>query len=428
MKISARKTAFEILLKIEKDKAYSNLALENNTDLLKLGTRDRSFVSALVYGVTERLITLDYELSLYLTKSIAKLKPDVRCILRLGAYQILFMDKVPQSAAVNESVKLAKEKCSYAASLVNAVLHKICSSGLVLPENDSSSDFLSVKYSCPVWLINKWKKDYGEENTVGILETSFGGKSITVRVNSLFITREELIEIFKSEGVDCKSGDIPYSIEITSLPGSIDSLDSFKKGLFHVQDKASQLCALSVEAKPGETVFDLCSAPGGKTFTIAQTMNNNGTIKAFDIYEHRTALIEKGAERLGINIVNAAVADAGVYNKNLGLADRVLCDVPCSGLGIIRQKPEIKYKNPDELKSLPEIQLKILTNGSNYVKPLGRLIYSTCSLSRAENEKVCERFLASNEGFKLISERTYMPHKDNCDGFFVAVFEKEGNE
>lgn len=426
MSFNARKAALEVLIKMEKDKAYSNLTLENYNKLSLLDTRDRAFVSALVYGVTERLITLDYQLNLYLNKPASKLKSDVRNLLRMGAYQILFMDKIPVSAAVNESVKIAKEKCSYASSLVNAVLHKITDRGLVLPENTDSTDYLSIKYSCPEWLINKWNKDYGSENTIGILDSSFGGDAITIRVNTTATTTEQLLKTLREENVTCDEGELENSIEIKSLPCSIDILESFKNGLFHVQDKASQICALTVKVQEGETVFDLCSAPGGKTFTISQEMNNTGKILAFDIYEKRTKLISDGAERLKLTNIHAMQGDASVFNESIGKADCVLCDVPCSGLGIIRQKPEVKYKNPDEMKSLPELQLKILKNGSEYVKPNGRLIYSTCSLSKSENEKVCDRFLKDTDDFIKISYKTLMPHIDNCDGFFVAEFQRKG--
>lgn len=430
--ISARKAAFEILLKIQKEKAYSNLVLENSGYINQLDSRDKALVSALVYGVIERQITLDYQLSLYLSKPLSKLKNDVLCILRLGAYQILFMEKIPQSAAVNESVKLSKSCCSYASSLINAVLRKVSKNGLVLPDEEQPT-YLSVKYSCPQWLIEKWFAEYGKEDTIGILSSSVEKKGISIRVNTLLTDTESLRQKLEEENVICGDGTVEDSLVISSLPCSIDKLEAFKNGLFHVQDTASMLCAKAVAARSKDTVFDLCSAPGGKTFTIAEMMNNCGKIKAFDKYESRTGLIESGAKRLGISIVEAGVGDASVYNEKIGKADKVLCDVPCSGLGIIRQKPEIKYKPKESLDGLFEIQYSIIKNASSYVKDRGRLIYSTCSLSKDENEKVCEKFLAEHKNFTAVKPLpeifdecfvTLMPHKNGCDGFFIAAFEK----
>lgn len=436
MKTTARQTAYSVLLKIFKDGAYSNLALDAALKKTRLDVRERAFASALVYGTCERLITLDYELEKHLSKPIGKLKPQVLAILRLGAYQLLFADSVPDSAAVNESVKLAKNNgCSYASGLINAVLRKISKSGLQLPDEADKVKYLSIKFSCPQWLIEKWIFEYGEMKTENILTYSLKKNKITIRVNTVKTSAEELMKSLVASGVICENAPIEDSLIISELPCSVEELEEFKNGLFHVQGIPSQLCAKALGAREGDTVFDLCAAPGGKTFTIAELMKNKGSVMAFDLYENRTSLILKGAKRLGLDIIKATAADASVFYEKLGKADCVLCDVPCSGLGIISKKPEIKFKKPEELSSLPDIQLKILENGAKYVKDKGRLVYSTCTLSKEENEKVCEKFLSKNKSFKKskpfpdFSDNcfvTVFPNENNSDGFFVALFEKEG--
>lgn len=432
MKINARQIAYEVLLKVFKDNAFSNLALDAALKKARLDVRERAFASALVYGVCERIISLDYTIEKYLSKPLSKLKPQVLAILRLGAYQLLFMDGVPDSAAVNESVNLSKNNgCSYASGLINAVLRKISKNGFLLPEETDINEYLSVKYSCPKWLIEKWNEEYGNERTKDILTYSLRKNRISLRVNTLKITAEKLADSLKSRGISCEPGITRNSLLISELPCSVEELDEFKNGFFHVQGIPSQLCAETLGAKNGDTVFDLCAAPGGKSFTVAEIMNNTGKVKAFDLYESRVSLIKSGALRLGLDNVSADIADASVFDETLGKADCVLCDVPCSGLGIISKKPEIKFKKKEELESLPEIQYSILKNGSRYVKEGGRLVYSTCTLSKAENEDVCRRFLDENSCFYAEKPfftsgdecfTTVFPNENNSDGFFVALF------
>lgn len=434
--INARKVAFEALSKLERDSAFSNLTLDSFLNKYEMDIRDKSFVSALFYGVIERKITLDYNLSLYLQKPISKLKPEAVTILRLGAYQILFMDKIPSSAAVNESVKLAKKYCSYATGLINAVLRKTDKNGLVLPEKEGTAYYLSVKYSCEKWLCEKWIKEYGYENAEGVLSAGTGSPETFIRVNTLKISDDELIERLKAEGIDCEKTYLAHALRISLNGKDIEKTEGYKNGLFHVQDLASQLCIKALDAKERETVFDLCSAPGGKAYTAAEYMKNKGTVLCFDKYEARVDLIKKGAERLGLDIIKGSVSDALIFRNDLGKADRVLCDVPCSGTGIIRRKPEIKYKAKEALEDLPEIQYSILVNGAQYVKEGGRLIYSTCALSKEENEGVCNRFLSVNSDFSAVNPLpeissdpfiTLMPHINSSDGFFIACFERKSD-
>lgn len=435
---NARQTAFDILSKIQKDSSYSNLTIDSFLASVCLDEVDSAFVSALVYGVLESSFTLDYQLAANLKQPLKKLKPQVLTVLRLGAYQLLFMDKVPESAAVNESVKLIKANCcSFASSLVNAVLRNVAKKGLCLPDESDKTFYYSVRYSFPQELVKFWIKSYGEENTVGIMESCSGRPPLIVRANTLKVTADELASTLKNEGIESKSSVVTDSLELGKC-GSVERLKSFKDGLFHVQDAASQFCIAALDPQPGETILDLCAAPGGKSFTVAERMNNTGKIIACDIHNHRLDLIKSGAARLGITNIECIVNDAAVYNENLPMADRVLCDVPCSGLGIVRRKPEIRCKPLDTLKELPPVQGKILDTASRYVKKGGTLVYSTCALNPKENENVCKSFLESHPDFKsklpsfaregmFIRDGfiTLMPHINGTDGFFIAVFERK---
>lgn len=419
-----RSIAYKILLKIEKDKAYSNLTLDSILGKEKAGYEP--FVRALVYGVIERKIALDYILSEFLSQPIHKLKPQVLTVLRMGVYQIKFMDKIPVSAAVNESVKLIKQQgFSFASGLVNSVLRKTANSEILYPEKNDSIEYLSVRYSCPADLVQKYINDYGFENAVGILSTSLENPPLIIRVNTMKISPEELIERLKAEDVEACECDFNNALTVKS--SNIFSTDCYSEGLFHVQDLASQMCINALDPKPCETVLDMCAAPGGKSFTIAEKMQNKGEIYSFDLYEHRLALIESGAKRLGIDIIKAQVRDASAEYDDIPNADKILCDVPCSGLGVIRRKPEIKYKDLGFIDKLTDLQYNIMCSASAYLKKGGRLVYSTCSLNKAENEEVCERFLKLHKDFKLIDGYpvTLMPHTDKTDGFFFAVFTKE---
>ena len=431
-----RQIALEALIKTTRDGGYTNLTLDAVLSKSDLDTRDKSFVSNLFYGVIERQLTIDYQLSLYLSKPLKKLKPEVLEILRLGAYQILFMDKVPDSAAVNESIKLSKKNgASFASGLINAVLRKVSAKGVVLPEEAKKEEYISIKYSCPLWLVKKWIKEYGAEDTAAFLQSSIGNAETYIRVNNTKISADELMSILQSENVDCEKTYNENTLKISLRGQDIEMLESFRCGFYHVQDMASQLCAKALGANEGDIVFDLCSAPGGKAYTVAETMNDKGRVLCFDIYENRVNLILKGAKRLGLASIEGRVGDASVFNSDLGLADKVLCDVPCSGLGIIRRKPEIKYKSEEELANLPEIQYAIVDNASNYVKNGGRLVYSTCTLSKAENEDIVAKFLENHSDFKAApvfkdngscTHITLMPHKNLSDGFFIACFERDG--
>lgn len=424
-----RLLAFKILSKIEHDKAYSNIALDNV--LSSNQATSAPFVCNLVYGVIERKITLDYILSQFLSQPLKKLNPQVLTVLRMGTYQLKFMDKVPVSAAVNESVKLVKKaKCAYASGLVNSVLRKIASAELNLPETDDKAYDLSIAYSCPQELVSHCMSDYGYEDTKKLLEASVGAVPLVIRVNTLKTTPDELAKILANEGIETEKAEKFPNALIIKNSNSVFKTDCYKNGLFHAQDFASQICVAQLNPQPNDVVFDMCASPGGKSFTMAEMMENKGEIYAFDLYEHRVKLINDGANRLGIDIIKGTSGDSSVYNESLPLADKILCDVPCSGLGIIRRKPEIKYKNLGFVDKLCDLQYNILSCASKYLKKNGVLVYSTCSLNKQENQQVCDKFLSLNPEFKKIELTDYdgymtlMPHKNGTDGFFVAKFTK----
>ena len=434
----ARQIAFEILLKIEKDKAYSNLAIDSAVKAFCPDSTDCAFISRLVYGVTERKITLDYIISGCLSQPISKLKKEVLVILRLGTYQLVFSDKIPASAAVNESVKLAKNnKCGFATGLVNAVLRKVANDGFTIPEDTDNVKRISVLYSAPEELVKFLSYHYGESIAEEFLKAALQPKKIIIRVNTVKTTPEELKSLLEKEGVGVSETSVPNAFQI-NVNKAVYELESYKKGLFHVEDISSQLCIEALAPFENCTMIDVCAAPGGKSFTAAEYMNNKGVLYSCDIYESRTDLIKEGAERLGLNCIKPFVNDASQFNENFPEADRVLCDVPCSGMGIISKKPEIKYKKLDDIKELLPIQRKILETASKYVKKGGRLVYSTCSVNPNENRKICDAFLKEHPEFisvkalphieRTVDEGDYltlMMHKNNCDGFFIAVFDRK---
>ena len=419
-----RQTAFLILNRMERAHAYSNLALD--AELRQSGAQGTAagFVTALVYGVTERKITLDWILSSFLAKPLKKLQPEVLTALRMGVYQLKFMDKVPVSAAVNESVKLVRaNRCAYAAGLVNSVLRNAALQDVVYPDKSDLETYLHIRYSCPRDLVRHYIHDYGETDAEGILKESIGAVSTTIRVNTLKTTADALRESLASEGIQTDASALAHTLLLRKF-GAVENLESYRRGLFHVQDLASALCVQALDVRPGQTLMDVCAAPGGKSFTAAEEMENRGRILAFDLHAHRVKLIEDGAKRLGISVIEAKQADASELQTELvGIADRVLCDVPCSGLGVIRRKPEIRYKDPASFDNLPDLQYNILSVASAYLKRDGKLVYSTCTLNRAENDAVCDRFLETHPNFlKTQPYKTLLPHKDGTDGFFIACF------
>lgn len=413
---NAREAALRVLVKIDRDKAYLNLALEEQLKKSEGGTRENALCSRLVIGVVRNRLYLDNIIKNLSNVRLSKISVEILNILRIGVYSVKLSDKIPVSAAVNESVKLAKKfGDARKAGFVNAVLRKAADSGDFL-EKLRGNELLSVKYSIPLWLVQKWKreqKDYEELIKAMSLEPKTYCRKNCVAVP----------EGFKETGIT------PYTLEYTG-EGSVTGSDAYKNGLVTVQDCASQLCVLAMNIQKGQKVLDLCAAPGGKAVFAAYL---GAEVTACDLYEHKVKLIEANAKRLNVSI-DAKVMDAESYNSGFDSGfDCVLADVPCSGLGIIRRKPDIKWtKTEEDSGTLAKIQQNILLNAARYVKKDGRLVYSTCTVSLAENEGIVKWFLKKNPNFKAAplnipfgekqTQIQLRPDLHPADGFFAAAF------
>ena len=437
-----RYLAFKALYKVETENAYSNLTLDSFLKNSDLDARNSAFASSLFYGVLEKRLSLDYIISKFSSIRLKKIETKTLIILRMGIFQMVFMDKVPDSAAVNEAVKICKkEKLYQSGGFVNGVLRSIAraENRFSLPDKTNSTKYLSVKYSCPEEIVSLWITDYSPEIAEGILESLSGRPPIFAKVNTLKISRAELIEKLRSEGVEAKPSEYLDSAVEIKYSGSLSELESFGHGLLHIQDLSSQICCEILSAKSGEVVSDVCSAPGGKAFNIAERLGGVGKVNCCDIHEHKLKLIKSGAKRLGIDNICVNKRDA-LSDEPLEKSDKILCDVPCSGLGILRRKPEIRYKKDLGLESLPDIQYNILENSAKYLNKGGILVYSTCTLHRAENGDVVDKFLSSHSEFEALpivlpngikrtidepsNQLTLFPQTNNTDGFFISAIIK----
>ena len=421
-----RKTAYEVLLDMETNQSYSNLALNNFIEKNK--PENPAFVRELVYGVLENRILLDYYLAQLVASGLKKVKKQDLTILRMGVYQILAMDSVPDYAAINESVVLARKFCRGRDKFINGVLRNFQRRQAELEASlpDLSYDpakYLSVRYSAASWLVDLWLAAYGLDKTEGLLAASNGRPLLCLRTNLLKGTREELMQRLVEAGYQVEAGTLSgRSILVTGKGTGILEHDLFREGGFSVQDEASTLTADTVNPKPGNLAVDVCAAPGGKTMAMAELMGTEGEIYAFDIYEHKLKLIQDQAARLGTGIVKTRCQDGRIALKELeGQADCVLADVPCSGLGVIRRKPEIKTKDHAEMDfaELVQRQKEILESASTYVKPGGTLVYSTCTVNPEENEEQVRMFCERHPEFKLESMKQLMPDRET-DGFFIS--------
>ncbi len=412
-----RRLAFESLKKCEADGKYSNLEVTSRLCKNDLDPRDRGLYTALVYGVIEKKITLDT--LLFALSDRKTLDKDTLTALRLGLYQILFMDRIPDHAAINESVSLVRNTSR--APFVNAVLRRAVREKESFPERLSAAGESAV-YSFPEWIIELWREGYGEEKKTALLEAFSKKPPVTLRVNTLKITPDALLEKLPSAEKH------PFADDILVLrEGGVEELYGYNEGLFFVQGTSSRMAVKALGLVGGERVDDTCACPGGKSFTAAIDMGNKGEIFSFDLHRNKLSLIEKGAKRLGLDIISADELSAYFPKEELiGTADAVICDVPCSGLGIVAKKPDIKYKEREEIERLPEIQKKILEKSVLYLKKGGRLLYSTCTLNPHENEMVTDAFLKENEGYKRQgSPVTVFAEEGYEDGFFYDIIIKE---
>lgn len=420
-KQTARSAALDSLIAVERDGRYTNLEINSAIEKSALSKEDKALYTRLVYGVTERKITLDYIISQYSKTPLDQLDEDVKCALRLGFYQLLYMDRIPDHAAVGETAGLVTGSRT---SFVNAVLRTFLRADKKyrMPDEADKFAYLSVKHSVPEGLVKFFAESVGEDELDELLASMNREPHIGLRVNTLRITPEE--------AASCVNGTISSLVPDVVLAESFDEIvrDGVEKGLWFVQDEASRVTSLAVRAESGETVVDTCACPGGKSFSMAVDMHNEGTLYSFDLHKNKLPLIEKGAEKLGITIIRTEARDARKPAELLiGKADRVLCDAPCSGLGVLAKKPDIRYKNLDDIARLPEIQYGVLCGASEYVKSGGTLVYSTCTINKKENEEVVKKFLENHADFTLGTDpllpdgmRTFLPHKDHCDGFFAA--------
>ena len=433
--MSARKTALDALIACRKQAAWSNGILKDYIARDRLDRRDAALATRLCYGVLQNRSMLDFFLAQLLSGKVKDLHPVVRDILHLGLYQIYELDKIPDSAAVNESVSMTKKYCRWqrsAPGLVNAVLRNAIRTKGELKQPKT----LEERYSHPQKLINLLRDYVGEEKLEPMLAANNGTPRTVVQVNTLRITTDGLLDELEREGVPARRHDWMPDCLILGGTGSLDQLKAFQNGLFYIQDAAAKLSVMCAEIPKGEhvRVLDCCAAPGGKTFAAAIAMGNQGKVRSADIHRHKTTLIQKGADRLGLTNVMVREQDATDNHPSwFEKMDVVLADVPCSGYGIIRKKPDIRYKDPEEMERLPELQLKILYEQAEYVKPGGVLLYSTCTLLRRENEDVVESFLKHRKDFALeplslpavfpknaTGMLTLIPGEYDTDGFFIC--------
>ncbi len=421
-KISPRGLAVRALCRVDADGAYSNITLNSLFREYELSREDKALCTSIFYGTLDRKITIDFILKQFIKTGFNKIKPFTMNVLRSAVYQMKYMDKIPDSAAVNEAVKLVKaSKESYGAGFVNGVLRNITRSEIKLPSGNSAYDMM-VRYSCPEWIVNILVNDLSVETAEQFLKETLLPPPTYIRVNTRKISALELCELLSAENVDAVITNTENALEIRGY-SSIDGLKAYKQGLFHVQDISCQRAISMLDINNNDRVLDMCSAPGGKAFTAA-TSADNISIVALDFYAQRVELIKAGAERLGFENICTEISDASVFKEGLGEFDKIICDVPCSGLGVLRRKPDIKYRKPDNFDELNQLQKKILINADRYLKRGGRLLYSTCTLCKRENEQVVSTFLHTHNNYELLEAKTFLPQNDASDGFFAAVLQK----
>ena len=420
-----RKIAYDVLVRCSSAEQYSNIALDTAIKRSDLTPPDRGLLTTLVYGVIERQITLDAIIDSLADRKGGDISPDVRTLLRIGLYQLAYLDRVPDHAAVNETVDMAPKRSR---GFVNAILRAFIRSGKEIPIPEKNEDpirYLSVKYSFCEGLCECFVAAFGLTRTEELFAAFGEHPDLNLRTNTLRISREELIAKIGEQGIRAlPTNESEVGIRVCDK-SPVTDLYGFADGLFFVQDEASQLCVKALDAKPGMRVLDACACPGSKSFGAAIDMQNKGEVISCDLHKNKLSLVESGAARLGITILTTKERDARNTNEEwLGTFDRVLCDVPCSGFGVFAKKPELRYKDPKASEALPNIQFAILNSASQYVKIGGKLVFSTCTLLPQENEENVARFLAQNNSFKLKEQRTLYPDTDGTDGFFYAVLER----
>ena len=435
--MNAREIAYKVLLDIEKNNNYSNMAINKYFKDVKLSNQDRGLATEIIYGVIENKYYIDYMIDKLSKVKTNKMEIYVKTLLRMGVYQIMFLNSISDYAAVNETVNLAKKKNSKVSGFINGILRNVIRQkeeiGKVKTKDDI--EYLAIKYSYDKWMIKNWIAHFGKEFTEELVEANNERPNIYLRTNTLKITRGELIEKLAEQNIKAeKVNVVEEAIKVEHLK-DIENNKLYKEGLFTVQDISSMLVGKVMNPKENSLILDVCSAPGGKTTHMATLMNNTGQVVSRDIYDHKLKLIKASANRLGLTNIDAQEFDGMKLDReSIAKFDYVLADVPCSGLGIIRRKPEIKYKEKEEFRELPPIQKKILENAAKYVKVGGTLIYSTCTIQDNENINVVNEFLQKYKNFELATikevnvdldnqEKGYMkiyPNVHDMDGFFIS--------
>ncbi len=437
---SARETAVLTLAACEKQGAWSDGHLKRTIREQGLDRRDAALAARLCYGVLQNKLLLDWRLSRVCSMKLDRLDAKVLCGLRVGAYQLLFLDKIPPSAAVNEAVELAKRhsRNPRAAGLVNGVLRALAREETPEIVGKDRLEALSIQYSHPRWLTEEFVNLLGMEGAEALLAADNGQPPAAAQVNTLKTTPEQLEAELRSAGAEVRPHPWLEGCLLLTGAGDLERLESFRRGEFYIQDAASRLAVLAAGPKPGQRVLDCCAAPGGKSFAAAILMENRGELISCDIHPHKIRLLEAGRERLGLSVIAPTLQNAAQCREDWRSGfDVVLADVPCSGLGIIRKKPDIRYKDPEPLKGLPRVQRAILDNCARYVRPGGVLLYSTCTLLPRENGGIVDAFLDarpdfSPEPFELPSlgaqpgRITFWPHIHGADGFFAARLRRKG--
>lgn len=446
--MSARYLAYKILFDIEVNGNYSNMALNKYLNEAGLDDQDKGFVTELVYGILEKKRYLDYMINKVSKIKVRKMQHPVKLVLRMGVYQLVYMDGVADYAAINESVNIMKKLDKRSASFVNAILRNISRNlDEVKDISLNTVDKLAIYYSYEKWIVENLVKEYGFERTEEILRALSQKPNIYLRVNrtklrpgqSMDYLVGQIIGRLIDQGLEASRVEgLEEAIKVKGLK-SIDKHPLFREGYVSVQDISSILVAKVMDPKRESRVLDLCAAPGGKSTHIGELMENTGHLISQDIFDHKIKLMDTYARRLGLNNMEAGLGDALVLNDDyIGKFDYVLCDVPCSGMGIVRRKPEIKYKKEDEVENLPDLQYQILENASSYLKEGGILIYSTCTIFRQENMEVVDRFLANHKDYELddlgsvkeflgIGDKglvKILPDQYDMDGFFICRMKK----
>ena len=428
-----REIALKTLYKIDKEGAYSNIAVDENIkeNRNRIDDRDIGLISEITYGVTTWKLTLDEIVKKYSNIRLKKISPWILNILRMGIYQIVFLDKIPKSAAVNESVNLAKRYGHKGSSnFVNAILRKVDKKDYEeLFEIEDDIERISKTTSMPVWIVEELLKEKDIQKVEEICRASNIRPKTTIRINSLKTNKSEIENKLKERKIEFKEGNLEDFLILEGTK-NIEKLDLFKNGYFTIQDEGAGLIPLILNPKPNEFVLDACSSPGGKTTYMAEMMENKGKIVAWDIHEHRVDLVRKNAKRLGIDIIDTKCEDATVYKEEYKEKfDKILLDVPCMGIGVLKRKPDIKWKRKlEDMEEITQIQQKILETCSKYLKKNGEIVYATCSIFCGENEKIIEKFLQQNQDFDYVKIENIQNKKDMENPNYIQLYQGKDND